>query len=186
MFQRTAAKRKPPKSGGWTARIGNGGPGGPIGTPGNVVGTDPVYLDQRQGSFEPIDPYGDLTRQNRPDADQWPGYFPHYAEHHVDERNGSNIATTSWQKSSDLDQTVGGHPGATNRLPFTLGVVDTNTVEDFALRGKQVKLRRQPENQWGPVVGGRSGGSDFAAGVGQEAISDVPDWIAQSGITESY
>lgn len=184
MFRRNLTKA--PRSGGWTARIGNGGPGDDIGTPDNVVGTNPVYLNTTQGSREPIDPYGDLTRQNRPDADQWPGYLPRYTEHHVDEHNDRNIQETSWQKSSDLNQEIGGNPGATNRLPYTLGVVDTNTVEDFTLRGKQVKLRRPPENQWGPVVGGRSNGSDFAAGVGQEAISDVPDWIAQSGITEAY
>lgn len=184
MFRRNQTKA--PKSGGWTARIGNGGPGGPIGTPDNVVGTTPVYLDTTQGSHEPIDPYGDLTRAGRNDASEWPGYFPHFTEHHVDQDNARNIQESSWQKSSDLDQQIGGQPGATNRLPYTLGVVDTNTVEDFTLRGKQVRLRRQPENQWGPVVGGRSGGSDFASGVGQEAISDVPDWIAQSGITEAY
>jgi hypothetical protein len=166
-----------------TKRAGNGGPGEPIALP----GTEPVYTFNRDGEYLPVTPYNDLTIGSLSDAAQWPGVLQRPIIHLTDQDNQDGLPAPSYPATPDMvDWDVGGRPGLVNRLPYGRGVVDTNTVENFALTGRQIKLRRQPENQWGPVKGARSGGSDFSGGLFQQAIPNVPDWLAQSGIAEVY
>lgn len=153
--------------------------------PVELPGTDPWYATSMAQGGKEVNPYGDLTAAARADAAMWPGILQLPLEHHVDQANRHSVPPNeAYVKTSDIDRTVGGLPGMTNRLPYTVGVVSTDAVENFQLTGRQIRIRRQPENQWGPAQGGAAGQQALHAGIAQQAIPDVPDWLAQSGIAE--
>lgn len=58
---------------------------------------------------------------------------------------------TAYVNQALPDHTVGGVPGLVDTNPYTEGTVDTNRMEKFEMRGRQVRIRRRAERSRGPV-----------------------------------
>lgn len=70
-------------------------------------------------------------------------YFPAYA----------GVGSIRDDSVSGPNREVGGRAGEVGDLPYSLGVVDSNTVENFELTGQQAIIRRMPNpgGNTGPV-----------------------------------
>lgn len=83
------------------------------------------------------------------------------------EKNRENDFLGPWS-GPDLGAPVwydeGGLPGDTSRGQWSIGPVESGTVEDFDLHGARIRLRRPPEGNYGPV-GGTDYLSDLAAAI---------------------
>jgi hypothetical protein len=71
------------------------------------------------------------------------------------------------------DPTVGSLPGMVNRLPYASGPVDSNLVENFAMTGEYISIRRKAEASSGPV-GASDYSSYLAAALTQAALAPAP------------
>lgn len=84
--------------------------------------------------------------QNTTSDERVPDYYP---QESYSFGSTSNLTT---------DPTVGSLPGMVNRLPYQYGPVDSNFVEDFAMTGQYISVRRRAEASSGPV-----GFSDYSS-----------------------
>ena len=127
-----------------------------------------------------------------PDMALYPGYLGLGLEHRQADIRGGDWATPeaySWGMSRDLttDPQYGGTPGGTDAQPYGMGVAESNTVEDFELRGRIIKVpvALAAYNSGGPV-GTMDYTSSLALGLAQEEWSapdpDASAWSIVQGV----
>ena len=82
--------------------------------------------------------------------------------------------------SSDLlttDPEVGGIAGTVENIPFAMGQVESNTVENFEMLGQQAVFQSPDVNHWGDV-GYLNQSGILAASVASSYYDELPfeDW----------
>lgn len=135
-------------------------------------GVIPVMPDWADGDG----PYGAGTTRYDLGAGAWPSLTgrPQFVAN--DEELGAGVPVNAWQTASEFDWDVGGQPGMVGHLGYTAGVVDTNTVEDFELTGRVIKVRRPVEGIMGPVATPDYAAS-FLPAYAQQGYRETPDAI---------
>ena len=103
----------------------------------------------------------------------YPEWNPEDPSHHVMSSPDSYLPTVL-----EIDEEIGGATGQLNKSMYTLGVVSSNNVENFELTGRQIRIRRQPDGNYGPVSGGMDHSANYLPQYAQGTNISVPDeWL---------
>lgn len=116
------------------------------------------------------------------------GVFPGQREqiHREADRRPSGSISSDANIHDNIDWEIGGVQGEVDALPYSLGVVSSNLVENFDLNGRQAVVRRQenPGGNTGPV-----GTSDhnmlLALAYDQSANQYYPNEASQYDVVRS-
>lgn len=123
-------------------------------------------------------------------ADLMPGYVRPTIQ-----SNGDGLASPrgtwttpqayAWH-SSDLlttDPEIGGIPGGIETIPFALGQVESNTVENFEMLGNQAVFQYPDVNHYGDVGYSNFGGV-LGASVASSSFQELPFEVWSQNILE--